>query len=244
MLPNLIQKIRPIVAIVTLVIFVSSCRFGINDPYPIERSNNVIEEQIPLQNFDRIEMGNAFEVYVKKGSNYSIKAIGNSYDIADLEAIVSNGKLKIKYRNNVNRRFEMKLYITMPRIVEANFSGAVLADITNFNENKISINATGASDIFVDSDAKYWNIDMSGASVIEIKGQGKSMDLEASGSSELYAGNLYLDNIDLDISGSSNISVFAYNEIIGRASGASEVRFRGNPLVDIRLSGSSWVTKI
>lgn len=244
MLPKLIEKLRPIVAIATLVIFVSSCRFGLNDPYPIERSNNVIEEQIPLGNFDRIEMGNAFEVYVKKGSNFSIKAVGDSHDVADLEAIVNNGKLKIKYRNNVSRRFEMKFYITMPRIAEANFYGAVLADITNFNENKIIINASGASDIFVDCDAKYWDIDMSGASVIEIKGQGKSMELEASGSSELFAGNLFLDNIDLDISGSSTISVFAYNEIIGRASGASEVRFRGNPFVDIRLSGSSLVTKI
>jgi hypothetical protein len=243
MLPNVIQKLRPVAAIVTLVIFISSCRFGLNDPYPIERSSNLIEEQIPLQNFDRIEMGNAFEVYVKKGSNFSIKAVGDSYDIADLEAIVNNGKLKIKYKNNVNRRFEMKFYITMPRLIEANFYSAVLADITNFSENKIRINASGASDIFVDCDAKYWDIDMSGASVIEIKGQGKSMDLEASGSSELFASNLYLDNIDLDISGTSTISVFAYNEIIGRASGASEVRFRGNPLVDIRLSGSSWVTK-
>ncbi len=243
MLPNLIQKIGPIVAISAFVLLISSCRFGLNDPYPIERSNNVVEEQIPLQNFDRIEMGNAFEVYVKKGSNFSIKAVGDSYDIADLEAIVNNGKLKINYKNNINRRFEMKFYITMPRIIEANFSEAVIADISNFNENVMVIKASGASDIYLDSDAKYWDIDMSGASVIEINGQGKSIELDASGSSELFAGNLYVDNVDLNVSGSSTISIFAYNNIIGRASGASEVRYKGNPFVDIRLSGNSWVTK-
>ena len=236
-------KFKIIIAVSFIILSLSSCRLGFNEPYPLSSSNNVVEEVIPLQNFNRLEMGNAFKVYVKRGNNFSIIAKGDDYDIRDLEALVTNGLLKLRYKNYVARRYQMIVYITMPHLVEANFSGAVWADITNFNENEMFINASGATDIFIDSDAKYWEIDLSGASNLEVLGSGRDLFLEASGSSDVRLSNLRVDNIGLDLSGASRAWLFAYNEILGRASGSSEVRFRGNPLVDISLSGSSWVTK-
>jgi Putative auto-transporter adhesin, head GIN domain len=240
---KLISATKLFIVLLVLVTTVSSCRFGYDDPFPIDQSNNIIEERIPLNNFNRIEMGNSFRVFVRKGANFSIIAKGDQYDIQDLEAAVNSGKLRIKYRNNANRRYEMIFYITMPTLTEANFSGVTIAEITNFNENKITINASGASDVFVDSDAKIWDIDLSGASILEMLGQGHSMILDASGASELRANNLYMDNVDLNISGSSTVRVYAYDEIIGKASGSSGIRFKGNPYVNIKLSGGAWVEK-
>ena len=240
---KLISATKLFIVFLVLATTVSSCRYGYDEPYPIDRSNNLIEEIIPLTNFNRIEMASSFRVFVRKGGNFSIIAKGDQYDIEDLEAAVNNGKLRIKYRNNTNKRFEMILYITMPQLTEASFSGASIAEITNFRENKLTINASGATDVFVDSDAKVWDINLSGASFMEMQGQGNSMILDASGASELRANNLYLDNVDLDISGSSIVRVYAYNEIIGRASGASGIRFRGNPFVNVRVSGGAWIEK-
>jgi hypothetical protein len=240
---NLISKFKSILIFLVIVASLTSCRFGLSDPYPIGKSSNIVEEVIPLKNFDRLEIENSFKVIIKKGAYFSIIAKGDSYDIADLEAIVSSGKLKIRYKNNPNNRYEMTVFITMPHLAEANFYGSVLAEITNFSENKIRINTSGAADVYVNSDANTWDIDLSGASVIEMKGQGRKLFLEAGGSSDLFANNLFVDDIDLDISGTSQVSIFAYDEIFGRASGASEVYYRGNPLVDIKLSGTSWVTR-
>lgn len=235
--------IKSVILIAIIAITTSSCSFAFDEPYPLNNSNNVIEEKITLNNFNRIEIGNSFKVYVKKGANYSIITKGDQYDIDDLEAFVNNGKLNVRYKNNSNKRFEMILFITMPNLIEANFSGAVIADINYFNENKIKIKASGASDVFVDSDAKIWDIDLSGASILELQGEGQFMILDASGASELRANNLYLDNVDLNISGSSTVRIFAYDEIYGIASGSSGVKFRGNPYVDIKLSGGASVQK-
>lgn len=240
---NIISKTKSIFAIALIILSMSACRYGNNDPIPLNRSNLIIEEVIPLNNFDKIEIGSAFDVFVKRGNNFSIVAKGDENDIQDLEASVNNGKLRIRYRNNASRRFEMKIFITMPRLVEANFYGAAFGEITNFNENKIIIRASGASDLFVDADSKFWQVDLSGASKLELIGEGQSLILDASGASNLHASQLFLDEVDLDVSGSSRIWVFAYDEIFGRASGASAIRFRGNPFVDIKLSGSSWVEK-
>lgn len=240
---SLFAPFKTIIALSIIVFTVSSCRFGVNDPYPLSSSNLVEEQRIPLQNFNRIEMGNAFKVFVKRGNNFSIIAKGDSYDLDDLEAFVTNGLLKIRYKNFVNKRFEMIIYITMPHLNEAYFSKAVVADITNFNENDLFISVSGASDIFVDSDVKYWEVDISGGSNLEIMGNGRSLLAEASGASDLFATNLRVNQVGLDLSGASLAKVFAFDEITGRASGASEVYFRGNPYVDIRLSGASNVWK-
>ncbi len=240
---NLFPKTKILILVISTTLFLSSCRFGLEDPYPIGQSNNIVKEKIPLVNFERLEVSNALNIYVTKGSNFSIIAEGDSYDLADLEAFVSNKKLVIKYKNFIKRRYEMNLYITMPHLTEANFSGASIAEISNFNENYLAIRARGASDIFVDSDATNWDIELSGASILEIYGRGRNLDLNASGSSDFYASKLFIDNIDLNISGASKTWLFAYNEIIGSASGASEVIYSGNPLVDIRLSGASNVSR-
>lgn len=240
---NLFPNANNLIFIIVSLFFLSSCRFGLEEPYPLGQSNQIVKEQIPLVNFERIEVNNALNVYIKKGASFSIVAEGDKLDIADLEAFVNNKKLVIKYNNFVKRRFEMNIFITMPHLSEANFSGAVIAEITNFNENYMNIKARGASDIFIDADATNWDIQLSGASVLEVHGLGRNLDLDASGSSDFYGNKLLVDNIDLDISGASNTWLFAYNEIIGRASGASDIVYRGNPLVDIRLSGDSNVSR-
>ncbi|MES2797955.1 MAG: head GIN domain-containing protein [Bacteroidota bacterium] len=237
------SRILSIATISALLFLATSCRFGLNDPYPIGQSNEVIEQQIPLNNFDAVEIGNAFKVFIRKGNNFSIIAHGDRLDVQELESFVTNGQLKIKYKKHRNVRFEMSFYITMPYFKEGNFYGASYAEIDNFNENKISLELSGASTVFVNSDAKNWDVDLSNASILELLGQGRSMVLDASGASKLRASKLFLNEIDLQLSGASLANVFADNEIIGRASGGSGVSFRGNPFVDIQLSGASWVER-
>ncbi len=238
-----ISKIKNIAILASIILLVSSCRFGLNDPMPLNQSNIVIEEPIPLTNFDRIQTENAFNIFVRKGSNFSIVAKGDQYDLADLEALVNKSELKIRYKNFLKNRYQMNIHITMPHLVGVDFSGATIAEIYNFNENKILIFAKGASDIYIDSDAKTWQGDISSGTYLEIVGNGHSFQLNATGASDVKGTNLYVDTIDLNISGASTAQLFAYDQIIGKASGASLIEYRGNPLVDIHLSGSSRVTK-
>jgi hypothetical protein len=226
-----------------LLITVSSCRFGFDNPYPISQSNDIIEQVIPLKNFDRIEMGNSFQVFIKSGPVFSIVAKGDRIDVEDLEAKINNGKLKVNYKYNDRKRYEMAIFITMPHLIGANFYGASYAEIDNFNENTIVLDASGAASIFVNSDAKNWDISLSGATLLETIGEGKNLDLSLSGSSNFKGSKLFVENIDLNTSGSSRALIYATREIYGNASGSSLVRYRGNPIVDIKLSGSSWVER-
>ena len=165
------SKIFPVFGFIFISISMFSCRYGYDDPYPIDQSSFIVEQEIPLKNFDAVDMGSAFRVFIRKGVSFSIIVKGDHYDIEDLEAKVTSGKLNIKYKNYRNNRFEMIFYITMPNFTSCSFYQAAYVEIDNFNENVISIKGSGASSIFLDSDAKDWNIELSGASDLEIIGQ-------------------------------------------------------------------------
>lgn len=237
------SKIFPIISLVFISISLVSCRYGYNDPYPIDQSGFMVEQEIPLRNFDRVDMGCAFRVFIRKGSTYSIIAKGDQYDIEDLEAKVTSGKLNIKYKNFRNNRFEMIFYITMPNFTSGTFYQAAYAEVDNFIENSISIKASGASSLFIDSDAKNWDIELSCSSDLEMIGQGNTLNLDVSGESSIKALKLFVNYVDLNLTGSSNAWVYANKEIIGKASGGSGIRCRGNSVIDIKTTGSSWVER-
>ncbi len=237
------SQIKTFICILLLSTILFSCRFGYVDPYPISNSNYITEQNIPLSNFNKVEIGGSFNVFVRYSSKFSITAKGDKYDIDDLEAKVTNGKLAIRYKNNSNRRYEMTFYITMPSFVSGSFSGNSYAEIYNFNEKNIDIQTSGVAKVYVDSDAKNWSVDLSGASNLEILGNGNELVLDASGTSNFKAAKLYVNYIDLSLSGASRAWVNANDEIIGTASGTSGIRYRGNPKVNIRLTGASWVER-
>jgi Putative auto-transporter adhesin, head GIN domain len=137
----------------------------------------------------------------------------------------------------------MIFYITMPTFDCGSFYGAAYAEIYNFNENNISIFGSGASTIYIDSDSKYWDVKLSGASDLEMVGFGKSLDLEISGASKVHAPDLNLNNIDLNVSGSSIVWIFANKEINGKASGASQVICSGNASINVKLTGASRIDR-
>jgi Putative auto-transporter adhesin, head GIN domain len=52
-----------------------------------------------LTGFDRLSLGSAFEITVTKG-NHAVKVEGRKEDLNDLEADVSGGKLRIRYKDS------------------------------------------------------------------------------------------------------------------------------------------------
>jgi len=195
-----------------------------------------------LSNFDRLDMGSAFNITVQEGSNFSIEARGNRRDLDDLDIYTSNGTLHAKYRNQRNRRYEMSITITMPTLRGVDFSGASRSEVFGFQGmRELDIKLTGASRAVFEVDADRTNIDLSGASDLDLKGASGILYGELSGASKLEAFDYPVDEAELDLSGSSTARVRVAKRLDVTASGASSVRYRGTPELRSRLSGSSTV---
>jgi len=228
-----------IYSIVCLLIF-SACRY--REDYGALQEG---EKTIQLDNFQKLEMGHAFVIEVKQGTEFSIQAKGDKRNLEDLEAMVSDGKLRIRYKNSANRHYTTYLYITMPHLEEVDFSGASKATITGFSEiTSFKMILQGASMCQMQLSAANFDLNISGASKLEIVGgSANKITANISGASFLDASWIKTEEALLDVSGASTAKVDVNKRLEVVASGASTVRYKGNPIVESSLSGASQIEK-
>ncbi len=206
----------------------------------------VATRDLNLTNFDQLAMGSAFSIKVKKGTNFSIKATGELNDLDDLDASVGRtGVLEIKYRNNWrNSRDRMDIDIVMPSLRGVDFSGASVSTVEGFeNERTLGYRLSGASKSTFVGSAERLSINLSGASELILNGKSGLVIGEISGASQLYAFDFPVDEADLNLSGASRARVRVVKFLKVDASGASSLRYLGDPTVEQRLSGSSSVAR-
>jgi hypothetical protein len=225
-------------------IALNSCNIYLNDS-TVTPSGNTVEQEFRLNNFTRLEMGNAFIIKVRKGSPFAIFARGDQTDINDLDVYVDrNGTLIARYKNNRSRRYRMDFDVTIPDLQGVNFSGASNATIDGFRGlPSIDISLSGASKTTFSGTASRIQLDLSGASNLILVGSGVKVASSLSGASVLSAFEYLVEDADLDLSGASSAKVAASKTLRVTASGASSVRYVGNPDVRQSLSGGSTVRK-
>lgn len=201
------------------------------------------EKTFNQTDFDRLDMGSAFNITVRQGANFSIEAEGDQRNLDDLEVYTRNGTLIAKYRNySRNRKYETSFRITMPTLRGVAFSGASRSDVSGFtNLNDVDIELSGASKGEFSVQAARTNIELSGASTLQLDGNGASLSAEVSGASKLQAFDYPVGTAGVDASGASKADVSVTNKLVVNASGASAVRYRGAPAVQQKVSGASSV---
>jgi hypothetical protein len=225
--------------LITLVLssFLVSCR---EDAGPYEETTKTF----PLANFDRLDMGSAFRIEVRKGTAFQVEVRGNRRDVDDLGLNVRNNTLEIQYDRNRqrNRRHDMFITVTMPTVRAVSFSGASRSTITGFTDlQALSIGLSGASRSTAIVNAASLSADLSGSSDLVVTGTGNRMSGKLSGSSKIDTYDFPVRQADLDLSGASTARVRVDDALTVQASGASAVRYRGAPRVNSSVSGASTV---
>lgn len=230
---------------IALVLSAQSCIY-INDLNGDISPRGVVTREINLADFDQLRMGSAFSIRVKQGTTYRITVTGELNDVEDLDASVSrSGVLDIRYRNTWrSRRERMEIDIVMPDLVSVDFSGATVSTIRGFEDlPSIGFKLSGASrSLFVGSTDRL-DLDISGASELDLEGDGGLLSGTLSGASQLFAFTFPVSEADLDLSGASRARVWATKLLKVDASGSSNVRYKGNPTINQRLSGGSTVRR-
>ncbi|MCP4306708.1 MAG: hypothetical protein GY926_18885 [bacterium] len=106
-----------------------------------------------------------------------------------------------------------------------------------------SVNLTGGADRLVQiTMPEVVGIEVSGASGVTATGPAAAYRLDASGASRVDLRNLEAFDVELDISGASDVDVYATGTVSGSASGASNLSVYGKPAsVLVDSSGASDV---
>ncbi|RAJ92512.1 putative autotransporter adhesin-like protein [Larkinella arboricola] len=215
------------------------------------------QQTFALTGFDRLDMGSGFDVNVQPGATFSIVAKGDQRNLDDLDVVVRNGTLTAEYRTYRNRKFATTFTITMPTLRAVKFSGGVHATLKGFaNAASLDLDLSGGTHTTFEGLASRTNVQLSGGSKLELKapqvttgddtvtGRIDELLVDASGASNVQAFYYAASEVNVKTSGASHAEITATQSLVAEASGASKIRYRGNPAkVNQNASGASKIER-
>jgi hypothetical protein len=139
----------------------------------------------------------------------------------------------------------LKVYISFRNIDALNFSGSCDAEVIGtVTSERLNVGLSGASDLKGKLDVKDLIVDLSGASDMQVSGSAEQMKIDVSGASNFKGYELVTDYCNVEASGASGVKVTVNKELSARASGASDIGYKGSGLIrNIKTSGVSNVSK-
>lgn len=230
---------QSLLSIVFLAIITSSCMFGVQGNGRVEEANRSVED------FSRISIGGMFEVYLEQTDQPSLKLVADENLHELIETRIENGTLYISTLEDIGRAEELDLYITFEDLESLDFSGAVSVENKGEIEgDRLAIESSGAAEIDMQLDYNEITVEISGAAEITLRGESEYLSLSSSGASEVQLFDLEVDKMRLDLSGATSAEVNVKDDLSVDASGAAEIRYRGNPnLSKTDLSGAASLKK-
>jgi hypothetical protein len=202
------------------------------------------KEERNVGSFSKLDVGGAFTVYLTQGSQEKLVVEADAEEIKEIVTEVVGSTLKIYTKSNWGTSFhDMTIYLTFKDLSAIDFSGAVeVKSEGELNFTALQLDVSGAAEIDMAMKADRFEAEFSGASEVELSGTCNRGYFELSGASEFNAENLEFKELSIDVSGASDAKVWSTGTLNIDASGASSIRYKGNPPnITIDESGASSV---
>ena len=194
--------------------------------------------------FNRISAGETFNLTIKQGATFSIKAKGCSNDLNDLVLSEQNGVLTIRYNQHENGRYRIDFDITLPALSSIALDGAATATLTGFSQQAINLKTVlnGSTKCTVNDLPALLSAEVAGTSALTVSGTSSDLIAHLSGDSKLYAYGASFNDADVYTSGTSKAQVVVHKSLAALASGDSRIYYKGAPTsVNIEQSGTAKV---
>ncbi|HMU33974.1 MAG: DUF2807 domain-containing protein [Acidobacteria bacterium] len=188
-------------------------------------SGNVVTAERDVAAFDKLEVSGVFVVEVTRGDVFSVKVTADDNLMPFIRTEVDGDTLSIYTDKRISKTSELKVVITAPIINEASSSGVAKVTLKDINNERLALDASGASRITV-------------------SGKTNGLDVEASGASKILAAELVSKQASIETSGASNAELNVAEVLKATASGASHVRYSGSPTVDADRSGAATISQL
>ena len=239
--------IRNYLFLMTCLILLLGSSCGLNDDESIfgciDGEGGTITEELVLDNFTKIKLKIAADVYVTQGDTQKVEVKGQQNVIHQMDLDVNGETWEIELDDCVRNYDELKVYITIPEIKELNISGSgMIYGENNFAVGDLKLRISGSGDIDLgltestDVDSK-----ISGSGKIKLAGVADRFKLHISGSGDYRAFDLETEDGDIKISGSGDAEVTVNDELDVEISGSGDVYYKGDPDLRLDISGSGNV---
>jgi hypothetical protein len=197
--------------------------------------------------FTGVEVSGGIDLFISAGDEAVAVSASKPEYRERIRTEVENGILKIWYDSKWGVSFSgtknLKAYVSYKTLRSLSASGGSDVNVDGtISTNELALRVSGGSDFKGAVNVSKLTVRQSGGSDIRISGNATTLDVDASGGSDFKGYDLVAEVCMLEASGASDIEITANREISARASGASDIHYKGKPAVkEAKSSGASSV---
>jgi hypothetical protein len=215
-----------------IMVFTLSVLFSISIIAQEKRYSDSVEMR-KLSGFTGVSASLAANIYLLQGDSFSFKAVGRTRLLERLETTIKDSTLQIRlHRDNnfFNDLERVSIYITAPTFAFLDFSGAgKIVSENKLTGNKLKVFQSGAHSLDLDLEYGQILVEMSGVGSIYLRGKTQKADLEMSGTGNIDAYDLTVQDAECGVSGLGSIQCFVENDLYATVSGLGSVKYKGEP---------------
>lgn len=190
---------------------------GNSEKYASEKRNDF--------GFREIKAGNNVVLIIAVQEDFDITVEGEEKLFKDVKTEVVGEMLVISTKGAISSSNKIRLKISMPELLNLELWGSSEATVTNAKSDSLKLQTGGSS-------------------TLKIDGTAKSLTATANGASKIDAENLKTEKAQANAAGSGELTIFATEELIAEAVGASIIFYAGEPkIVKPNFAGSGEVRK-
>ncbi|APD08089.1 hypothetical protein UJ101_02591 [Flavobacteriaceae bacterium UJ101] len=212
----------------------------------IEGNGNVIEKNHDVNNFNQIHIKGDFKITLQQSEVPQIKFEMDENLIENIDFNISSKLLTIEEINDVSKKSLYNIYISTPTLEEIELEhNPTLLTNEPFKTDEIVLKANQGSIVNASFDAKDFTLKAFNQSEVVLYGETHTFDINAEDKVEINAFNFEAKEVDMEVSGTSELKLFATKELSGSAKDNATVEYReGNFTRDFRTKDQAEVIAI
>lgn len=235
------KKASIFIGLILALGFLNSC-----DHDTIKASGDVTSLDYAIPSFSKIIVSDAFNVYVSFSETEESVRIEANENLHDEIVVKREGDaliIRLKKFTSIRGNATMNAYIVTKDVATFDLRGASSLNLENewiVSDGRIDL--SGSSDFTGEVNAERLYLDSTGSSSYDLFGSAVFVTAKLKGSSDMRDYDLSVENLKIELSGSSDAYLKVNETIDVRASGASTLNYKGNATINNqKLTGSSEI---
>ena len=244
---KLIGIVKAAVITALLVICIGCQSFSGSDE--VIKGNGKIEtKSFPESDFNAVCIKGGWTADIRYSETFSIQIETDENIFPYLDISVAGTILNIGFKSGYSiSPTQCKVSITMPALIRLQTAGSLTAVISSFNipQETMSIDISGSGNITArDITVNTLKVDVSGSADFSATEKAKNIIADVSGSGDIKTTDFETEKADISISGSGSAKVWVTRHLKADISGSGSVRYKGNPAIEIKSSGSGRISSL
>jgi len=213
------------------------------------KGNGKIEtKSFPQNNFNALSISGGWIADIRYSETFSIQIETDENIFPDLDISVAGTTLNIGFKSGYSiSPTQCKVSITMPALIKLQTVGSLTAVISSFNmpKDSMSIDISGSGNITArDITVNTLKVDVSGSADFSATGKAKNIIADISGSGDIKTTDFETEKADISISGSGSAKVWVTRHLKADIGASGSIRYKGNPVIETKSSGSGRISSL